>query len=159
VWRNFDDVLVLASRSLPAHHTEALEPWDLKNLEPYKDEYLSGFRAESYRVGLEPGFDRAKEIMAGVIDGDVRRDIGGDEQRVHSIRTQYNDVTFKHILLPIWISAYRWKEKVYRFVVNGRTGEVQGERPWSVVKILLAVLAALALIGGGIALAAALSGR
>jgi len=159
VWRNFDDVLVLASRSLPAHHTEALEPWDLKNLEPYTDEYLAGFRAESYQVGLEPGFERAKGIMADVIDGDVRRDIGGDEQRVHLVRTQYNEVTFKHILLPIWISAYRWKEKVYRFVVNGRTGEVQGERPWSWVKIALAILAAVVLIGGGIALFAAASGR
>jgi DNA-directed RNA polymerase subunit RPC12/RpoP len=146
VWRRFDDVLVLASRSVPRDYTENLEPWDLKNLEPYRDEYLSGFRAESYQVDLERGFGRAREIMADVIHEDVCRDIGGDEQRVHSIRTQYDGVTFKHLLLPIWLSAYRYRAKVYRFLVNGRTGEVQGERPWSWVKIGLVALAVLGLI-------------
>jgi len=49
--------------------------------------------------------------------------------------------------LPIWISAYRYKEKVYRFLVNARTGEVQGERPWSWAKIALLVAAIIAGIG------------
>ena len=57
-------------------------------------------------------------------------------------------VTFKHTLLPIWISAYRYREKTYRFLVNARTGEVQGERPWSWIKILLLVVAILMVIAG-----------
>ena len=76
----------------------------------------------------------------------VRRDIGGDEQRITSVNTQHDNVTFKHILLPIWISAYRYKDRVYRFLINSRTGEVQGERPWSWVKIVLLVMAVLLLI-------------
>lgn len=148
VWNAFDDVLVLASRSLPRRLTEKLEPWDLDALVPYSDEYLSGFRAENYSVELSEGFERAKEIMDGPIRSSIRRDIGGDHQRIHSVRTRYDDVTFKHLLLPIWISAYRWREKVYRFVVNARTGEVQGERPWSFAKIALAILGALAAAGG-----------
>lgn len=147
VWDCFDDVLVLASESLPRKVTEALEPWDLQNLVPFTEDYLSGFRAEAYQVDLESGFGRAKEVMEGEIRTHVRRDIGGDKQRVHSMRTQYNNVSFKHILLPIWISTYRYQDKAYRFVVNGRTGEVQGERPWSWVKIGLAVLAGLAVAG------------
>ena len=58
------------------------------------------------------------------------------------------------ILLPIWISAYRYMEKVFRFLVNGRTGEVQGERPYSWIKITLFVLTILAAIGGIVALVA-----
>ncbi len=146
VWNQFDDVIVLASKSLPTKYAERLEPWDLENLEPYQDEYLSGFRAESYQVDLEQGFTRAKDIMESHIRRDVCRDIGGDEQRVTSMRTRHEDVTFKHVLLPIWISAYTYGEDVYRFLVNARTGEVQGERPWSWIKITLAVLAAIAVI-------------
>ncbi|MEM7232093.1 MAG: hypothetical protein AAF517_07965 [Planctomycetota bacterium] len=147
VWNTFDDVLVLASRSLPRKITEKLEPWDTKNLVPYADEYLSGFRAESYQIELGNGFELAKEIMDREIHDTVERDIGGDHQRVHSVKSRFSNITFKHILLPIWISAYRYEEKVYRFVVNARTGEVQGERPWSWVKITLAVLGGLAVLG------------
>ncbi len=146
VHNRFDDVLVPASGSLPRDRTEALEPWDLKNAVPYDDAYLAGFRAESYQIGLEEGFERAKGIMAGVIDATIRRDIGGDAQRIVSRSTRYDNITFKHILLPVWMSAYRYKGRVYRFLVNARTGEVQGERPYSWVKITAAIAAGLALV-------------
>lgn len=146
VGENFDDILVPASDSLPGDCLNHLEPWDLDRLVPYADEYLSGFRAESYRVSLEGGFAKAKEIMDEAIRSSVNRDIGGDHQRIHSVRTQYDGVTFKHILLPVWLSAYRFKDKAYRFLVNARTGEVQGERPWSAWKITGTVGAILLVI-------------
>jgi len=148
VRNNFDDVLVLASQSLPKKKTDDLEPWDLRNLKPYQDDYLSGFKAESYQVNLASGFEQAKYKMDPVIRDTIRRDIGGDEQRISNVSTQYYGITFKHVLLPIWISAYRYGNKIYRFLVNGRTGEVQGERPWSWVKITLASLLGAAVIGG-----------
>ncbi len=146
---DFDDVLIVASKSLPEKYTRELEPWDLNNLISYKDEYLSGFKAESYQVDLEQGFELAKDIMDETIRMTIRRHIGGDEQRIFTVKTQHNNISFKHILLPVWLSAYRYKEKIYRFLVNARTGEVQGERPWSWVKITFAVLGTLAVIGGG----------
>ncbi len=149
VAREFDDVLVLASQSLPRHYTEALEPWDLSALEPYRADWLAGFTAEGYTVGLPEGWSRAQEIMARTIRGDVARDIGGDEQRVGQVETAYDRETFKHVLLPVWMAAYRYGGKSYRFVVNGQTGRVQGERPWSAWKIAFAVL--LGLIAAGIA--------
>jgi len=146
VWNWFDDVLVLASETLPRRNTEELEPWDLENLVPFGDEYLSGFRAESYQVDLAEGFERAKKIMQPEITDTVGDDIGGDEQRIHSMRVRHDNVSFKHILLPIWISAYRYQDRAYRFLINGRTGEVQGERPYSWIKITLTALAAAAAI-------------
>jgi predicted RNA-binding Zn-ribbon protein involved in translation (DUF1610 family) len=148
VRNGFDDVLVLASDSLAKDKTDALEPWDLSNISPYQDEYLSGFKAESYHVTLESGFEYAKYKMDPVIRDTIRHDIGGDEQLIHQVSTQYSRITFKHILLPIWISAFRYHNKIYRFLVNGRTGEVQGERPWSWIKITLAVLVSAAALGG-----------
>jgi predicted RNA-binding Zn-ribbon protein involved in translation (DUF1610 family) len=147
VANTFDDVLVLAGKSLPANYAGRLEPWDLENLVPYADEYLSGFRAESYQVMLPEGFETAKGIMARVIESSVRANIGGDEQRIESSQTQYGNITFKHILLPVWISAYRFREKVFRILINARTGEVQGERPYSGWKIAAAAAAALVVIG------------
>ncbi|MDE1465580.1 hypothetical protein [Spartinivicinus poritis] len=149
VANQFDDVLVLASHTLPRKYTQALEPWDLENLEPYQDQYLSGFKAESYQVNLEQGFELAKDIMDDEIRSTIRQDIGGDDQRIHSVKTRYANISFKHILLPVWLSAYRYHEKVYRFLVNARTGEVQGERPYSWVKITLAVIVVIVLAVAG----------
>jgi hypothetical protein len=152
---SFDDLLVLASESLPRAITERLEPWDLGALVPYDDAYLAGFRAECYRIGLEEGFERARALMAPAIDSAIRGDIGGDEQRILDAQTRYAEVTFKHVLLPVWLSAYRYRDRVYRFVINARTGEVQGERPYSIPKILLfsvlvvAALLAAVYLGGG----------
>ena len=149
VHNNFDDVLVLASNSLPEKYTNALEPWDMENITAYNDKFLSGFRSESYQVDVKTGFEKSKVKMDEGIRTTIRRDIGGDHQQITSVSTVYNDITFKHILLPIWLSAFRYNEKVYRFMINGRTGEVQGERPYSVIKIVLTVLAVIA-IGVGI---------
>jgi predicted RNA-binding Zn-ribbon protein involved in translation (DUF1610 family) len=139
----FRNLLVLGSRSLPRRYADALEPWDLAQLVPYDPAYLSGFLAESYTLDLVGGFTVAQQVMAPAIQQTVRSDIGGDEQRIYSLDTQYHEIGFQHVLLPIWISAYQFKGRSYRFLVNGRTGEVQGERPWSWIKITLAVLAAL----------------
>jgi ribosomal protein S27E len=141
VTRRFDNLLVAATRSVNESHLNALEPWDLESLCPYQPAWLAGFRAQRYQVELPEGFDKAKEKMAMVIDGDVRRDIGGDEQRVLNVDTATTNTTFRHLLLPVWIGAYRFKEKLYQVVVNARTGEVQGERPWSAAKVSLLVAA------------------
>ncbi|WP_172296846.1 TFIIB-type zinc finger domain-containing protein [Pseudoruegeria sp. HB172150] len=143
VARFFDDVLVLASKSLPKSYTDALQPWDLEALIPYSPEYLAGFRAEAYQVELGDGYHEARAYMDRVIERDVRFDIGGDRQRIHRIDTQVSGVTFKHILLPVWLAAYKYQGKTYRFVVNGRSGRVQGERPYSAWKIAVAVMLGL----------------
>lgn len=141
VARWFDDVLVLASRSLPKKFTDALRPWDMAALEPYRPEYLAGFRAEGYTVEIDDGYVEARNHMDRIIHRDVKFDIGGDRQRVHEVNTSVSNVTFKHILLPVWLAAYKYRGRTYRFVVNGQTGRVQGERPWSTWKITLTVIA------------------
>ncbi len=143
VYCSFDDVLVMASKSLPTGIADRLEPWDLENLAPYQNDYLAGFTCERYQLDVAQGFEVARGKMDRRIRRLIRHDIGGDQQRIHSVRAQHDNVTFKHILLPIWICAYRYHDKVYRFLINARTGEVQGERPWSWLKIAAAAAAAL----------------
>lgn len=156
VSRAFDDVLVLASRALPRSFTDAIAPWNLSDLTPYNPEYLAGFRAEGYTIVLPDGFETARDIMDRRISRDIRFDIGGDKQRIHDANTRISDITFKHVLLPVWMAAYKYRGKSYRFIVNGQTGAVKGERPYSTFKITLAVIA-VALIAGAIGYYAAVT--
>ena len=143
---NFDDFVVPATTSLPEDHLVGLEPWRLADLQPYSESFLAGFTVEAYQIGVEPGFNIACQRMSGPIRDAIERDIGGDLQKVISMSPRYYDITFKHILLPIWLSSYQYSGKTWRFIVNGQTGNVQGERPWSGWKIALAVAAIFAVL-------------
>jgi hypothetical protein len=141
VAQSFADILIAASRSVEEKKLNALQPWGLEALCRYEPAYLAGFKAQRYQVELSNGFEEAKGVMAPAIERSVCGDIGGDEQRVLSVDTRYANVTFQHLLLPVWIGAFRFQSKVYQVVVNASTGEVQGERPYSAWKISLLVLA------------------
>jgi hypothetical protein len=139
VARSFDDVLVLAGETLPAHLVEALEPWDLDGMRPFTPDYLTGFEGELYQLPVDGAFERAQALMREVIAGDIRADIGGDQQMIERMEVAHDATTFKHVLLPVWVAAFIFVGRSFRFVVNGRTGEVHGERPWSFWKIAGAV--------------------
>lgn len=147
VSRSFDDILIPATKSLPPNRLDALAPWDLQALKTYEPAYLSGYKAQRYQVDLVEGFEVAKRVTVGAIESDARADIGGDEQRIDTLSTRYSAITFKHLLLPVYVGAYHFNRNLYQVVVNGRTGEVQGERPYSVWKIMLFVLGVLFVVG------------
>lgn len=154
VSRFFDDVLVPGvSDSVKPERLQQLDPWPLEKLVPYQAKYFAGFKVQRYQVDVKQGLGLAKGIMDDQIRRDVKRDIGGDEQRVHSVNTAHSQITFKHILLPVWISAYQYGGKQFQVVVNAQTGEVLGDRPYSKVKIALAVLGGILVAGIGIAIA------
>ncbi|MEZ6058298.1 MAG: hypothetical protein R3C01_16485 [Planctomycetaceae bacterium] len=146
--RFFDDVLVVASAGLPDKYILALEPWPLSRCIPFTQQVLAGYLARTYDVELPDGFAEGRARIDEALLRDVRRRIGGDKQRVHSVKSRYDEVTYKHLLLPVWMLAYRYQEKSFQVFINAATGEVQGERPYSVVKIVLAVMCVLAAIGG-----------
>lgn len=143
----FDDVLVPASNSLPPEIARVLTNWDRKNYVAYKDQFVRGFLAELYQKDFRECYPQAQKQMEAMISNQVRSDIGGSQQRIHSQKTNYSNLKFKHVLLPVWLSAYRYKGKAFVFAVNGRTGQVFGQRPWSVAKILLLVLVIAVLLG------------
>ncbi len=146
VSRQFDDVLIPATKSLPQKYLDKLSPWDFSELRPYEPAFLSGHKAQTYQVPLDEGFEGFKRIPEPQINGDCRSDIGGDEQRVVNLAIDYSEISFKHLLLPIYAGAYRFNDKVFQIVVNGRTGEVQGGRPYSWLKIGFLVAAIIGLI-------------
>ncbi|MEA1920958.1 MAG: hypothetical protein U9N52_14050 [Campylobacterota bacterium] len=139
----FDDVLVMATRSLKHSSYQ----WDLENLVDYSESYLSGYESEVYSVELDEGLSQAKVTMTHDIREAIKRQIGGDRQEITSLDSDYFDITFKHVLLPIYASAFSFDGKLYRYIINGRNGQISGERPYSKVKIGFAILTALVIAG------------
>jgi hypothetical protein len=142
----FDDVLICASQSIPDAMIATLEPWDLNELQGFRAEFLSGFKTERYAVSLEDGFARAREIMDGTIRQLCCQDIGGDHQQLNDVKTKHLGVTFKHLLLPVWVASYRYNDRLFQILVNARTGEVVGRRPYSVAKIVGLVVAIIVFV-------------
>jgi LSD1 subclass zinc finger protein len=141
-----DDVLVPASHSLPATLQRSLSGWNTAALVPYKPEYVSGFHAEAYQVDLAASYPLARRTIDENIRRLIGREIGGAAQRIDRVDTRYGRFTFKHVLLPAWVSAYRYRDKVYRFVVNAQTGHTSGEAPWSWWKVAALAIVVLVIL-------------
>jgi DNA-directed RNA polymerase subunit RPC12/RpoP len=143
----YGDVLVCAGKGLPEALAAKFVSFDVAKLVPYRPEFLAGWRAESYALDLMPGWEVGQGIIARSQEQRCAKDVGGDTSRALSVSNQYAQTAFKHVLLPVWIAAYRYRGKVFRFLVNGQTGEIVGDAPLSVAKIALFVLFIAAIIG------------
>lgn len=135
--------LVSASKGLEQGWVDAIEPFNFGELRAYDATYLLGRGAE------EAGLDRtqAESVAKGIIEtkeqAECSRLVPGDTHRDLRVSTSLEDVAARMLFLPVWLAAFAYKQKVYRFVVNGQTGKVTGEAPISYVKIALVVIAAV----------------
>ena len=141
-----DDTLIKASHQRSGIIPRTIAHWNLQELKPFNNDYLSGFITEKYTISLEKGHLKANDEAHLIAKNWARRDIGGDTQRVSSIDVRLTEETFKHILLPMYVSAYTFKEKQYNFFVNGQTGQLSGQRPYSFWKIFFLVIFILAVL-------------
>lgn len=148
--RFFDDELVLASTKHTSSMMKGIEPFDTENNVSYKPEYIAGFVAERYSIGLEDGWEIAKKSIERQLRSEIADKIENEnhanDSRIHSVDTEFMDMTYKYLLLPIWMSSFKYKDKIYQFVVNGQTGKVSGDTPVSVPKVILTILAVIAII-------------
>ncbi|MGJ3508451.1 hypothetical protein [Enemella sp. A6] len=148
VHNTFRDVEGVAStQGLDNKKVHALEPWPMEQLVPFNPEFVAGHLSRTYdRDAAQVHAEIVEPRMRSHIETTCRRDIGGDEQRVTSMDVRYNALTYAHVLLPVWLLTVTYKEKPYQVFINGVTGEVQGYRPWSAIKIALLVILALIVI-------------
>ena len=153
-WRNaagvvqntFDDVPVFANDGFDASRIAKLEPWPTQTAKTYSPEYVAGHLCRTYDRDVAECLQPATAEMEAAIQQTVKRDIGGDRQEIHSMRIDWRSMTYKHLLLPIWLLTVIYQERPFQVYINGVTGEVHGERPWSKVKITLAAIAATILV-------------
>lgn len=147
-WRDdfYNDVLICAGKGLPEALAAKFVSFDVQKLVPYQPHFLAGWKAESYALDLMPGWQKGEQIITASQAQRCAKDIGGDTHQGLSVSNHFQQTAFKHVLLPVWIAAYRYKGKVYRFLVNGQTGEIVGDAPLSIPKIAALVLFILAII-------------
>lgn len=153
---SYDDWLVCASKGVPASLEARAGKFDTVKLIAWSPAYLAGFQAESYAIDLPEAWERGRKEICHEQSRRCEADVPGDTHRFFSAQHRFSDVTWKHILAPLWIAAFRYRDKVYRFLVNGQTGSVSGEAPWSVAKISILVLA---IVGAIVALVLFLRSR
>ena len=139
----FDDLTVLANDGFDHDRVKELEPWPTQSASPFSPQFVAGHFCRTYDHDAEASFGEAQQEIEAGIEDTIRRDIGGDEQRIDRQEVAWNRLTFKHILLPIWLLTVIYEQKPFQVFINGVTGEVQGQRPWSKVKIAAAIVAAI----------------
>lgn len=144
VSNSFRDLEVTATKRLPIGLLESLSPWNTERLIPFDLKYLLGFVSREYTVSLQKGFIRAKSKMESIIDSTIRRDIGGDQQKIDYKDTIYSDEEYKNVLFPVYTADFKWKGEDYIYLINGQSGKVIGERPYSILKITLLILTIVA---------------
>lgn len=148
--RFIDDELVCASVKHDKKTLSQIEPFDTGNNLEYKPEYLAGFASERYSVGLHDAWKEAKSDIQGKLESDVYAKVRREHHTAHvdSVRlyTSYRSVTYKYLLLPVWMSSYTYKGKLYRFMVNGRTGKVGGKYPVSPLRVAIAAALGIAAV-------------
>lgn len=143
-----DDTLILASEKRKVDIDDKVSNWDLTKTKPFDTKYLVGYVTEKYTIPLKEGHLQAQKQAEKIAIRWAKQDIGGDTQRIHQCRQELTQETFKHILLPLYLSTYSYAGKKYPFQINGQTGQLSGKRPYSVWKIIGAILLALVVIGG-----------
>jgi hypothetical protein len=145
---NYDDVLISGTTSGDQGMLKKIYPFDTTKLSAYKPEYLSGWAAEAYRIPLAESWTQGQNVIRDEERGKCAKQVPGDTHRNLRVRTRLSETTFKHVLLPVFLANYRYNTKLYHFMVNGQTGEVQGQAPidWVKVAIVVAIVLAILLI-------------
>ncbi len=145
-----DDQLVCGSSQQNQAMIKGIEPFDLTDVSEYKPEYMAGFTAERYSVKLKDAWEKAKEAIKNILRRKAEEDIDRRHRTNHhrSVRLDpnYSDITYKYLLVPVWISSYKYNGKVYHFMINGQTGKVSGEAPVSKLKVFLTIVIVIAVI-------------
>lgn len=140
----FDDELVPATTGVHAALLRQVEPFPTTtDLKPYSPEFVRGWTVERYQVDLRRAADLNMTSMEGQTRSLCSAQVPGDTQRNLQVSSRYQGRTFKHILVPVWLVSYTYGSRNFQILANGHTGKIAGERPWSWVKILFAVMAAL----------------
>ncbi|MEA2008357.1 MAG: hypothetical protein U9O54_04495, partial [Chloroflexota bacterium] len=151
----FDDVLIPGSQSLSAKTIDEIEPFKLKEVVEFKPEYLAGWPALTYDVPLSKASLLARKRVVKKVRRDLHVRVLPHRQK-RNLQTggvHWMDMTFKHVLLPLWIGSYWYQGERYQVLVNGQTGKIGGEKPRDTLKtvgivlsIFLTVVAVLILL-------------
>ncbi|MCA9119100.1 MAG: zinc ribbon domain-containing protein [Planctomycetaceae bacterium] len=148
--------LVSGSKGLPQDQAERIKPFNLPALSRYEPYFLAGWLSEEYSIERESALQICQQQFYARERSNVAAFLPGNTHRGLEVSTRFSSVNSDLCLLPVYILSYQYRDKVYRFLVNGQTGKCVGDKPLSWQRILLAIFVAALLIAAlilGVALA------
>jgi len=145
--RYYGGYLVSGSRGLGQHEAERIKPFHLAALKRYRPHFLAGWLSEEYSVARDDALRTCQQVFYQWEQGDVASHLPGDTYRGLHVNTWFDDVGSDLVLLPIYLLSYRYRDRLYRFLVNGQTGKVAGDKPLSWRRIAVAVAIGVGLVG------------
>ncbi len=139
--RFFNDVLVPGMKTLSLQEVKALQPFDLQDVVPFKPEYLAGWPTVLYDCSLTDASLKGREVIFKQLRPQLTQMIeAGREKRNLSLGAHsWSGMTFKHILLPLWVGTYQFQGQDYRLMINGQTGKITGAKPRDALKLALLI--------------------
>ena len=143
----FDDVQIEASQFLLQKNVNKMGGFDTDKSVFYDSQFIAGFGAERYSVGLDDSWEKAKMVIDSSIKAKILSRYNYDELDYLNVSTQYNEKTYKYLLAPVWFMVYNYKGQNYTCVINGRTGTADGRAPLSKIKVALVSVAGAAVLG------------
>jgi hypothetical protein len=144
----FNDALVPGVKALGLQEIKSLEPFDLENVETFNPDYLAGWPAVLYDRSLSDASLVAREGILKNLKPQLYGlvEVGREKRNLNIGGSQWSGMTFKHILLPLWIGEYLFQGKSFRLLINGQTGKVSGEKPRDSVKVIFLFLLAVVVV-------------
>ncbi len=135
------DLLVAGAGTLSARLLQGVADFELGALAVYDPGYLAGWQAQSYAVDVPTAWERARAQMREQGRRACRDSISSRHVRNFSMSADFDEETWRYVLLPVWISAFPYGGEVYQVLVNGQTATVVGRKPVAWWKIWLAIAA------------------
>jgi DNA-directed RNA polymerase subunit RPC12/RpoP len=139
VEKEIDDLLVVGTSYASRTLLERIKKYDMRQLTPYAPHYLAGFHAQAYDIPMETAWREAREWMRDKTRNECRVQASSSRIRNFSVTVDFDQESWRYILLPVYLANYTYRGKTYQVVINGQTGEVAGQRPTDWVKVLLAM--------------------
>ena len=140
---NVADLLISGSSHLSQVILKRLYPFNLNDLVSYAPDFLAGWQAQTYDLTLPKAWEQGKAEMRERAKSACYSDIHSSHVRNFSMTADFDDETWRYVLLPVYIAAYKFENKVYQVMLNGQTGAIAGQKPVAWWKIWLAVAAML----------------
>ena len=104
--------------------------------------------AYHYDKSIEDCWGTAKGKMDAVIRRSILSQYSYDTVDYLNVSTTHEAVTYKYVMIPVYVGNFNYKKKLYNFFVNGVSGKVSGKTPVSALRVLIAVGLGLAAAAG-----------
>lgn len=139
---SLNDIQVPASERLSPELQSQFD-WKLDRLVAFDPRFLAGYRSEIAQIQLSRAHAQARSVMGKKLQGEICSEIGGDSQRVHEKDPQWTSEKFRLFLAPVWVLRCQHKGENKLILVDGQSGDIVGERPYSTPKIIAFIAALL----------------